>query len=315
MPWLRHEKLRIKVIEAGDQRPRITDLGPGARPTFSPDDTRIAFLIHEGAAKGVEPGIWVMQADGSERRFASELFGMPLWSPDGRQFLVVAFDDPREMSLLNLDKPELPNTDPWTTSLRLAQLGRQGKRGGNYWFRWERRHCCPSRRERARTREDLRGVVQIREKSRRQAALAHLLAQDPSLRIRWHRTGGDGPLFHRTRANWSAKKAGVRTVRQSDRGARVFAGRPLSSLLLHPALSRRVRRTVASRIAAITKSGSRQDFPVGFGRNRCGAADATSPFGGQRTFSPPGGTDKNGRILRLGEVRGGDREVVRTALE
>ncbi len=102
MPIMTFQSLRIKAIEAGDQGPKMTDLGPGARPTFSPNDQRIAFLLHEGAAKGVEPGIWVMQADGSERRFASNSFGMPLWSPDGRGLLVVGFDDPREMSLFRI---------------------------------------------------------------------------------------------------------------------------------------------------------------------------------------------------------------------
>jgi len=107
MPNMAFQSLRIKVIEIGDRGLIMTDLGPGARPTFSPNDTRIAFLLHHNAAQGAEPGIWVMQADGSERRFAGEWFGMPLWSPDGRQFLVAGFDDPREMSLINIGKAEL----------------------------------------------------------------------------------------------------------------------------------------------------------------------------------------------------------------
>jgi Tol biopolymer transport system component len=82
----------------------LTDLGPGARPSFSPDDRRIAFLLHPGAVPDVEPGIWVMQADGSGRRFVGGLHGMPLWSPDGRQFLVTTFDDPREVTLMDLNK-------------------------------------------------------------------------------------------------------------------------------------------------------------------------------------------------------------------
>jgi Tol biopolymer transport system component len=105
MPEMEFHLLHIKAIDLGDDAPRLTDLGPGARPTFSPDDKRIAFLLHLNAVRGAQPGIWVMQADGSERRLAGE-FGMPLWSPDGRQFLVVGFDDPREVKLIDLQKPE-----------------------------------------------------------------------------------------------------------------------------------------------------------------------------------------------------------------
>jgi Tol biopolymer transport system component len=105
MPEMEFHLLHIKAIDLGEDAPRLTDLGPGARPTFSPDDKRIAFLLHHNAVPGAEPGIWVMQADGSGRHLAGE-FGMPLWSPDGRQFLVVGFDDPREVKLMDLDRSE-----------------------------------------------------------------------------------------------------------------------------------------------------------------------------------------------------------------
>jgi Tol biopolymer transport system component len=48
-----------------------------------------------------------MDADGSNRRLAGEGVAMPLWSPDGHQFLIVGFNDPSEMTLLNVDKPNL----------------------------------------------------------------------------------------------------------------------------------------------------------------------------------------------------------------
>ena len=105
MPEMEFHLLQIKSIELGEQAPKLTDLGRGAPPSFSPDDRRIAFLLHPNAVRGAEPGIWVMQADGSGRRPAGE-FGMPLWSPDGRQFLVVGFTDPREVKLIDLGKPE-----------------------------------------------------------------------------------------------------------------------------------------------------------------------------------------------------------------
>jgi hypothetical protein len=108
MPEKEFPRLRIKAIDLGEKTPRLTDLGLGARPTFSPDDKRIAFLLHHNAVPGAEPEIWVMQADGSGRHLAGE-FGMPLWSPDGRRFLVVGFLDPRDVKPTDLDRPEWHN--------------------------------------------------------------------------------------------------------------------------------------------------------------------------------------------------------------
>jgi Tol biopolymer transport system component len=105
MPEGSFHLLHIKSIELVDDSPKMTDLGPGARPTLSPDDKRIAFLLHDNAVPNAESGIWVMQADGSQRRRAGE-FGMPLWSPDGRQFLIVGFSDPRSLKLIDIAKSE-----------------------------------------------------------------------------------------------------------------------------------------------------------------------------------------------------------------
>lgn len=57
-------------------------LGPGTRPFWSPDRSRIAFVLHGG--------LWIMAADGSERRGLGDLHmvGTTAWSPDGRQILV-----------------------------------------------------------------------------------------------------------------------------------------------------------------------------------------------------------------------------------
>ncbi len=109
MPDQEFHLLRIKAIEIGAQRPTMTDLGLGARPTLSPDDQRIAFLLHHNAIQGAQPGVWVMQADGSNRHVAGEAFGMPFWSPDGRQFLIVGFQDPRQLTLINLENPNSHN--------------------------------------------------------------------------------------------------------------------------------------------------------------------------------------------------------------
>ncbi len=94
---------RLMAIEVRDGRPTFTDLGEGNHPTFSPDDKRIAFLLHPRAVPGAEPGIWVMQADGTGRRLVGE-FGAPFWSPDGREFLINDYSDkPTTSTVINLD--------------------------------------------------------------------------------------------------------------------------------------------------------------------------------------------------------------------
>ena len=93
------------AIEVRDGRPIFTDLGVGNNPTFSPDDKRIAFLLHAGAEPGAEGGVWVMHADGSERRRVGD-FGAPFWSPDGREFLINSYSLPTESTCINLETKE-----------------------------------------------------------------------------------------------------------------------------------------------------------------------------------------------------------------
>jgi TolB protein len=60
-----------------------TDLGLGSNPAWSPDGTEIAFTLW--------PDIWVMNADGTQRRQVTDdpssthRVGEPTWSPDGTQ--------------------------------------------------------------------------------------------------------------------------------------------------------------------------------------------------------------------------------------
>jgi Tol biopolymer transport system component len=76
------------------------DLGPGACPSLSPDGERIAFLLNPGAVAGAEAGVWVMRADGTDRRRLGG-YGRPKWSPDGRKILVSDFSNPCRVSLLD----------------------------------------------------------------------------------------------------------------------------------------------------------------------------------------------------------------------
>jgi RNA polymerase sigma factor (sigma-70 family) len=101
--WSRSHLMLIELHE-GDSRPTITDLGPGNCPTFAADDSKIAFLLNPNAIPRAQPGVWIMEADGSRRRFAGEFDG-PLWTPNGLEFLVNDFSDTVTRSIvMNLDK-------------------------------------------------------------------------------------------------------------------------------------------------------------------------------------------------------------------
>jgi RNA polymerase sigma factor (sigma-70 family) len=100
----RDETSRIKAIEVRDGLPTFTDLGAGDSPTYSPNDKRIAFGLQHGSEPGAEIGVWVMQADGSERRRVSEYYGAPFWSPDGSEFLINDYSDgPTKTMVINLE--------------------------------------------------------------------------------------------------------------------------------------------------------------------------------------------------------------------
>jgi WD40 repeat protein len=86
---------RIIMLESRDGRPSFRDLGEGDCPRFSPDDHLIAFLLWSGTAEDPDGGIWLMNADGSDRRRIAK-FGAPFWSPDGKQLLINGMFEPTE---------------------------------------------------------------------------------------------------------------------------------------------------------------------------------------------------------------------------
>ena len=88
---------RLKSIDLHEDGPTMTDLGTGNCPTFSPADDRISFLSN---ASGTQNGVWLMKADGSGRRLLGD-YGKPIWSPDGRQLMIMSFTNPRQVTLMN----------------------------------------------------------------------------------------------------------------------------------------------------------------------------------------------------------------------
>jgi Tol biopolymer transport system component len=75
---------------------------------WSPDGRKIAFM---GRPSTPPPGIFVMNADGSERRRLTQDGRNPAWSPDGQ---MIAFNRDDELYVMNADgsgKRRLLRTD------------------------------------------------------------------------------------------------------------------------------------------------------------------------------------------------------------
>jgi hypothetical protein len=94
---------RLKALDLAEGRLEIRDLGPGTCPDLSPLDDRIIFLKSSGQP-GAEGGVWLMRADGSDRRLLGGA-GRPKWSPDSRQFMIISPSDPCEVTIMDV-RPE-----------------------------------------------------------------------------------------------------------------------------------------------------------------------------------------------------------------
>jgi Tol biopolymer transport system component len=98
-------KTRLKSFNVADGKAVIKDLGLGNCPTLSPDGARIAFLLNPGVVPDAPQGIWLMRADGSQRRHLGG-YGVPKWSPDGKQLLIVSFSSPCRLSIMDVETAE-----------------------------------------------------------------------------------------------------------------------------------------------------------------------------------------------------------------
>ena len=150
---------RLKSIELIGGQLRLTDLGVGNCPTFSPAGDRIAFWLNPGGVPGAEAGVWLMQTDGSQRRLLGS-FGRPKWSPDSRQFMLIDFAIPADVTMMDV-RPEKERPPAITRSAILlgTELGeRRDDRGSRR--RRIRRHHRPDRRDQPTTGENHRSSLE-----------------------------------------------------------------------------------------------------------------------------------------------------------
>jgi Tol biopolymer transport system component len=81
-------------------------LGYGNTPSWSPDDRQIAFMLNPSNPAGARAGIWLMDADGTNRRWITDGF-YPRWSPNGKRLCVHAWLTDGTPSLFLIDAATL----------------------------------------------------------------------------------------------------------------------------------------------------------------------------------------------------------------
>lgn len=87
---------------SGPFKGTVRYLGAGNTPTWSPDDSRLAYFVNPRNPDGAQPGVWTMNADGSERKWWGEGW-YSRWSPNGKEICVFAHDTaPASLRLFNV---------------------------------------------------------------------------------------------------------------------------------------------------------------------------------------------------------------------
>jgi Tol biopolymer transport system component len=97
-PGTQWSRTRLQSIDLREGRLTLKDLGAGNCPTLSPDDGRIFFLSNLAQ----ETGVWLMNADGTDRHRLGD-YGKPTWSPDGRQLMIMSYNTPPQVTLMDAD--------------------------------------------------------------------------------------------------------------------------------------------------------------------------------------------------------------------
>jgi Tol biopolymer transport system component len=94
-------QLFVYAVEGPFKGP-VRSLGHGNTPSWSPDDRRIAFMLNDDNPLRVRGGVWLMDADGSNRRWLAAGW-YPRWSPDGKRLCCHAWLPNGTASLFVID--------------------------------------------------------------------------------------------------------------------------------------------------------------------------------------------------------------------
>ena len=87
----------VLIVNADGGSPR--DMGPGAMPSWSPDDKQIAYTEYDP-----QRGIWVMNADGSNRRLLDGSGWGAQWSPRRNEIAYTVHDEKPDICVNDLAK-------------------------------------------------------------------------------------------------------------------------------------------------------------------------------------------------------------------
>jgi Tol biopolymer transport system component len=97
----------IYVMPPDGSAADVQKLGIGNAPGWSPDGKRIAFYVHPGNPDEADPGIWMMNSDGTGRTWLTT-GRCPRWGRDGTRLLFIGnLDGTGEgLYIMDLDKKE-----------------------------------------------------------------------------------------------------------------------------------------------------------------------------------------------------------------
>jgi Tol biopolymer transport system component len=116
----------------GPFKGKFRDLSYGNTPAWSPDDKQIAYMLNDTNPANVQGGVWVMNADGLDRRWLGHGW-WPRWSSDGKQLVCHGWLDDGRDSLVLIDvatKESRPllKAPGWTLKMYGGNWSPDGKR-------------------------------------------------------------------------------------------------------------------------------------------------------------------------------------------
>ena len=122
-------KFYVYAME-GPFKGKMRDYGYGNTPAWSPDGKRIAYMINPGNPINAQAGTWIMDADGTHRRWVAPGW-FPRFSPDGKKLICHGYENGSDLLLVDLEKH---SNSPLLTNNPLVEMkGWKLKLYGGNW--------------------------------------------------------------------------------------------------------------------------------------------------------------------------------------